>query len=140
MEQSLARNARLSSPFEGQPTRYNGCVYRLRNQLASVIRGWPGSRGKLTIGEKLTPLLGGTKDDQSSIVQIRMRAGHRMELDIRSETESWPYWTGRYDDELIRKLTSTFQTGDTVLDVGANVGPWTVPLSRALQQVGGKLF
>lgn len=74
------------------------------------------------------------------IVEARMKLGYRMVVDLRSGTEFLSYYTGDYDADRIRSMTRLFQPGWTVLDVGANVGFWTVPLARRLKALGGRVF
>jgi FkbM family methyltransferase len=61
-----------------------------------------------------------------------MHLGHRMLIDLRSETEAVAYYTGDYETQSIKSILKLIQPEWTVLDVGANVGFWTVPLACAL--------
>ncbi|MDP2738106.1 MAG: FkbM family methyltransferase [Pseudorhodobacter sp.] len=63
----------------------------------------------------------------------RMRDGTLMRLDLRSRTEWYSFYSGRYDESavsLIRKLLSRLD-GD-FLDVGGNVGMYAVRIAATL--------
>jgi FkbM family methyltransferase len=71
----------------------------------------------------------------------RMRLGHRLRLDLRSGTEWFAYYTGEFDD---RRITTAQRLlhgrGGAVVDAGANIGFWSVPLARHLAGTAGRLF
>jgi FkbM family methyltransferase len=84
-------------------------------------------------------LLTDVEDAGACLVQIRMRDGALMPLDVRSRTERWSYWTGEYDRRRIDALARCLDVGSVVLDVGANVGFYSIALGRRLASLGGKL-
>lgn len=61
-----------------------------------------------------------------------------MIVDLRGYTESASFYTRDYDTEEIRSVLRMFRPEWVVLDVGANVGFWTVPMAKALGP-GGKV-
>ncbi len=61
-----------------------------------------------------------------------MRLGHRMIVDLRAYAECASFYTHDYDTEEIRSVLRMFKSEWVVLDVGANVGFWTVPMTKAL--------
>lgn len=65
------------------------------------------------------------------LVIAQMRRGHRMRLDLRSHTEYLSYYTGAYDTAEIQSVSRLlrYRKGWTVLDVGANVGFWTIAIA-----------
>jgi FkbM family methyltransferase len=63
-----------------------------------------------------------------------------MRLDPRSETERAAIWTGEYDGELIAKCVSCLGVGEVALDIGANVGFWSVALAKKLSALGGRVY
>jgi FkbM family methyltransferase len=65
-----------------------------------------------------------------------MRLGYEMMVDLRAETEFLAYYTGEYDTRNIRSALRLVQPHWTILDVGANIGFWSVPLAHALKQSG----
>lgn len=69
-----------------------------------------------------------------------MKLGHRMIVDTRSMTEVSSLYTGEYDDAKIRFFIALMDEGSVFLDIGANVGFYTVTLARVAQQKHGKVF
>jgi len=67
-----------------------------------------------------------------------MRLNFSMLVDLRSTVECLAYYLGEYDSEYIRGLLRLFRPDWTVLDVGANIGFWTIPMASALRG-GGRL-
>lgn len=75
------------------------------------------------------------------IVAAPLWLGHRLLLDLRSSVQTAVYFSGRFDDELIafaRRVVG--RPGAVAVDVGANIGYWSVPLAQQLQAVGGRLL
>jgi FkbM family methyltransferase len=69
----------------------------------------------------------------SPVQETLMRDGTRIVLDLRSQTEMFSFYSGRYDDaaiSLIRKLLMRFD-GD-FLDVGGNIGMYAVRVVAGL--------
>ena len=68
-----------------------------------------------------------------------MRDGSRARWDLRDDAEALAYWLGEADDVVRDDLLARVSADATVLDVGANVGSWTVPLARRLAPGGGRV-
>lgn len=67
-----------------------------------------------------------------------MAAGHRMVLDVRAPAQREACATGRFDDDLVAAVCRLVGPGPaTLVDAGANVGLWTVPLARHAAAAGG---
>jgi FkbM family methyltransferase len=103
--------------------------------IASLARLAPRFRGKARVGAAVTRAL-----QPSQAMAVRMRDGSTLRLDPRSETERFAIWTGEYDCELMSQLSRCLSEGDTALDIGANVGFWTVALGKRLRDLRGMLF
>lgn len=72
------------------------------------------------------------------VVQGRTRLGHRLRLDLRSSVQATAYFSGRYDDRLIMLAQQLLRRpGGVALDIGANIGWWTVPLAHVTTDTGG---
>jgi len=65
-----------------------------------------------------------------------MLLGHRMIVDLRAYTEFASFYTHDYDTQEIRSVLRLFKPEWVVLDVGANVGFWTIPMAKALGPAG----
>lgn len=75
----------------------------------------------------------------SPLAIAKMRAGHRLCLDLRSGTEWLAYYTGRFDDARIGAARHLLRPGCVAVDAGANIGLWTVPLGGAAAERGGRV-
>jgi FkbM family methyltransferase len=59
------------------------------------------------------------------------RGGIAWDLDLTEGIDLYVYLTGRFEWQLSRVLMGLVRPGDTVVDVGANIGAHTLPLARA---------
>jgi FkbM family methyltransferase len=75
------------------------------------------------------------------LVSARMRLGHRLRLDLRSRTEWFAYYTGRYDDSRIQTAQRLLRrSGAVAVDAGATIGFWTVPPAKAVAARAGTVI
>lgn len=65
-----------------------------------------------------------------------MRLGHKMLVDLRSDTEFHAYYLGDFDTRAIGSALRLIRPDSTVLDVGANIGFWSIPLANHLKGQG----
>ncbi|MGH3999135.1 MAG: FkbM family methyltransferase [Pseudonocardiaceae bacterium] len=69
-----------------------------------------------------------------------MCTGHRILLDLRSGSEWFAFYTGESDDSRIAAAHLLLtEPGSIVIDAGANIGFWSVPLARRAADIGGRL-
>lgn len=71
---------------------------------------------------------------------VPMRGGHRILLDARAPMQARVAYSGRYDDRLIDFLRRLLPAGGVVLDVGANIGLYSIPLALEAMAKNGRLF
>lgn len=57
--------------------------------------------------------------------------GLRWRLDLSDNLQRVLYFTGHYEPRLLREVSRRVHPGDTVVDVGANIGTFALPLARA---------
>lgn len=62
-----------------------------------------------------------------------------LELDLREVIDSQLYYAGTFDPESIRVVRAMVHTGDTVVDVGANIGWFTLHLAEQVGSTGSVL-
>lgn len=108
--------------------------------LAGAYRRLPAFRGKALLGSAIGKSLAKVGISPRGHVTVKMRDGSLMRLDRRSRTEDWAYWTGEYDLKIINRLKTCLKPGCTVMDVGANVGFYSIPFGRHLGSTGGRVF
>jgi len=68
-------------------------------------------------------------------VSVRRR-GIRWHLDLREGIDLSIYLLGSFEPSVVRSYRRLVSAGDTVLDIGANVGAHTLPLARAVGPAG----
>lgn len=112
----------------------------LRRSIATLSRQLPSFRGKARLGVQVGRALTNAACDKDCIDTITMRDGTRMQIDVRSRTEQWTYWTGEYDAAIISRITSSLSRDCMVFDVGANVGFYSVALGNKLRNLDGRLL
>lgn len=108
-----------------------------REVLAQVIRSSPRIRGlgraSLLINEAFLKL------GADPNVLCPMRMGHRLHLDARVQAHAFAIYSGRYDDRKINYLIRHAKPGQQILDIGANIGFYTVPLALAARRIGASV-
>lgn len=104
---------------------------------ASVSRRAPEFRGKYSIGKLALRAAGGDLDKwQEPEFFVKLKTGHSLRIDVRSETHLAPLLCGTYDSDLIQRFTSLFEPGWVVLDIGANIGYYSIPFGHRLKELG----
>lgn len=69
-----------------------------------------------------------------TIVETVMQDGTKMLVDLSTRTERVSFYTGKYDSFFIETMKSLFNTNDCFLDVGANIGYYSVAIGNYLKQ------
>lgn len=108
----------------------------LRASAAELISHIPDFRGRNKLAYVVNRLL--LDPSAGSTAEVDMRLGHRMIVDLRAHTEFASFYTHDFDTHEIRSVLRMFTPDWVVLDVGANVGFWTIPMAKALGP-GGKV-
>ena len=62
--------------------------------------------------------------------------GNKFTRSLHRVYKKWITKTLKSDLEIIEKVSEFIHQGDLVLDIGANIGQWTVPLSKKVGQQG----
>jgi FkbM family methyltransferase len=109
----------------------------LMRSFARAGRTLPAVRGRGRLAIALTSLL--LKAGADPIVQCKMAAGHRLRLDCRVPGHSWAFFSGKYDDGKWSALLSFLRPGGTALDVGANIGFYTIPMAAFAKSIGAQV-
>ena len=118
---------------------------QMQNQAATILMELcgraghvlPDVRGRGRIAIALSSLL--MKAGANPVIEGRMASGHRMRLDCRVPSHCWAFFSGRYDDGKIAVLLPLLRPGGIALDVGANIGFYTVPLAIRAKTIGSRV-
>jgi len=109
---------------------------RLVDATARLSRSLPPLRGRGRAAQLLQHRVRPREDSWT----IRMRKGHRMAVPANS-SQSWrAAFTGSYDDEDIELFVRYIEPGSFVLDVGASLGFYTIPLGLAARRVAARVL
>jgi FkbM family methyltransferase len=96
----------------------------IRKVLRLFLQFYPREHGKYTILQKLYfPYLAPTENE---IEFVTMRRGFRMKLQPKELLQAHLYLFGTYELPVTNFLQHFLKTGDTVIDVGANIGYMTL--------------
>ena len=114
-------------------------IENVDNVIAAALRALPDVRGKANLAlrlrnirERRSPLDGTWK--------VRLSEGSEVCLP-RSSRMSWTVAvTGQWDRHLIAEVARYVRPETLVLDVGASIGMWTVPLARTAAEHGALLW
>ncbi|MBL8998219.1 MAG: FkbM family methyltransferase [Gemmatimonadetes bacterium] len=107
--------------------------------LAAASRALPAFRGKGRLALALHRRLQREAVARAPLRDVRMRDGSRARWDLRDEAEALACWLGEADDAVRDALLARVRPDAIVLDVGANVGWWSVPLARRVGPKGGRV-
>ncbi|AXT20794.1 FkbM family methyltransferase [Flavobacteriaceae bacterium AU392] len=77
-----------------------------------------------------------------SLMTAKMEDGTNMLVDISTKTERISFYTGKYDPELIKIIHSLLITDSCFLDIGANIGFYTISMGNYFksQKFSGKII
>jgi FkbM family methyltransferase len=109
-----------------------------RNIVSATTRLLPNIKGVGKASELLNGLF--LKLNCDPIAIAPMKLGHSMIVDTRTLTETRSFYTGDYDGAKIGFFIALMDEGSVFLDIGANVGFYTVPIARAARQKHGKVI
>jgi FkbM family methyltransferase len=110
----------------------------IRNSLAYFFRTLPDFKGKLRLGPAILPLMTNYLNEQECLVTIKMRDDTIMSLDLRSYLEQKVVFSCEYDADIINAISSILKPHSNVLDIGANVGLYSIPLGKKLKKLSGE--
>jgi FkbM family methyltransferase len=115
-----------------KPFQTKGLQTKALKIAAYIFRKSPRFKGKGRAAEFIGSLLTPGADP---IVSCKMAAGHRLQLDCRVQSHCRAYFSGEYDDVKISTLLSFLRKNGAVLDIGANIGFYTVPMARKAERL-----
>ncbi len=108
----------------------------LYDGAARVARSLPHFRGKWQVVDSLHRALLPLRSAEDDLRTVRMKDGSLMTWSLRDPAEGRAVWLGMWDDDIRNAVFARLTTGAVVLDIGASVGAWTVPMARRLGTAG----
>src|SRR5215831_14995451 len=110
-------------------------TYRLK-YIPEILRWFPPETpGKARLARRLLGQSLGARD-------VRISGRHGVEFITPSLQESVGFYLlvdGVYESELLNFILSKLQTGSVFIDVGANIGSFTLPVGKSLD-TGGRVI
>ncbi|MEX2586901.1 MAG: FkbM family methyltransferase [Actinomycetota bacterium] len=107
--------------------------------MARVARALPPVRGRARAGMWMYQRLGSAAAAAPAPVTVHMRRGHRMRVPVSSRQTWRALASGRYDDHEIELLAPLVKPGCMVLDIGASLGFYTIPLGVMARDAGAQV-
>ncbi|MFF4735065.1 FkbM family methyltransferase [Streptomyces sp. NPDC001262] len=112
----------------------------MRNNVAEAlitagrwyVRHAPGAPGKGPLAAALNPRL----RDRPRRAVVRARCGSRMAVDTQDLIQRYIYMFGAWEPHMTRWLQRRLQPGDTFVDVGANIGYFSLLASQLVGPSG----
>lgn len=73
-----------------------------------------------------------------SNVVSEMKDGTKMLVDLSTRTERMSFYTGKYDSFFIQTIKSLLQVDSCFLDIGANIGFYTIAIGNYLKEINSE--
>lgn len=108
----------------------------LYDGAARSARSLPHFRGKWHVVDWLHRALLPLRSAGDDLRTVRMKDGSLMTWNLRDSDEGRAAWLGIWDDFIRAAVFARLAPGAVILDVGASVGAWTVPMARRLNAAG----
>lgn len=110
------------------------------NTIGNCSRHFPNFKGKNRLMTPLITLLIDNKSEDECIKTIKMHDSSLMKIDLRT-WQKLAFFTGEYDSDIISLLSKILKPKSIVLDVGANVGFYSIAWGMKLKKLtGAQLF
>lgn len=110
----------------------------LLRMLAAYVRRVPEHRGQWRIA-RLTAAWAPLLRKLRRPLVVRLKDGSRLLVDGSSQTGRIAFATGTYEPRSTALIRASVRPGDTVVDVGANIGYFSIVAARAVGR-GGRVF
>jgi len=107
--------------------------------IAKIFRNTPHFKGKYRIGKVLQKILNPSSKWKQSEFFIQLKNKSILYIDINSNIHNIPFWTGlRRDEKIINLILKNVSMDWVVLDIGANIGNYSIPIAKKLHPLNGK--
>ncbi len=108
--------------------------------IAYISRNTFHFKGKYRICKLIEKTLNPKKKWKNPTFYISLKDNRKMFIDVRSHTHSVAFWCGKYDNEILNKFCSLFKENWTVLDIGANIGYYSIGFGQRLKTLNGTVL
>ncbi len=108
-----------------------GFANRILKVLSSITRKLPYHRKLNQIYKHYNRLL--LALGAEPIVKAKMQDGTTMLVDLSTKTERISFYTGKYDPDLIAIIHSLFNPNSCFLDIGGNIGYYSVSMGHFIR-------
>jgi FkbM family methyltransferase len=105
------------------------------NFVARVTRNVPYFRGLGTLYRSFNRLM--TRRGAQPLVMAPMKDRTRLKVDLRTNTDVDAFYRGEYDSHLLKTVCSLVRPDACFLDVGANIGFYTIAVAALLRSQDG---
>src|SRR5262249_55810554 len=109
-------------------------VNELRSCAVRATRALPRFRGYGRLAKALNSYVLRAGGCPTTIAH--MRVGHCLVLDLRVRSQAWAHFSGQYTDAQIKVLSSYLPQRGVFVDVGANIGFFSIPIAVVASRVG----
>lgn len=108
---------------------------RLRHATAAILRTLPPFPGRYRVASAIHRRVG----DGQQCYMAKLRFGGSMLVDLTQVVQFEIFYLGDWEQNVVRALQRFVRPGDIVLDLGANVGFFTILLAKCVGS-GGHVF
>ena len=112
--------------------------HRLRDAAATILSALPHFRGKGRLTLLLDSVLTDYEDPRSFNAVAKIE-GVRARVDLRVFSEKFIFYYREYESEYVATVRRLYRGGN-FLDVGSNVGIYSVCMADAVRRAGGRIF
>ncbi len=102
--------------------------------VARFFRNIPHFKGKYQLGMFIQKLFNKSNKWNQPEFFIEFKNKTHLFIDVRSNTHSVPFWTGKRDQKIITLIQKMISPESVILDVGANIGYYAIPLAFHLKK------
>ncbi len=108
----------------------------------SILKGFSTVSRKIVYHRKLNQLYKNVNKmllaaGADPIVIAKMTDGTVMKVDLSTRTERVSYYTGKYEPSTFAIIYTLFNPNATFLDIGANIGFYTIPMGNLIKVKNG---
>jgi FkbM family methyltransferase len=107
---------------------------KLINYFGYLFRFLPRFKGKGRLYGLINSVLIKNLKLEEFIVDVPMNDGSCIKVDLRSGTEFGVFYEGNYDPVKLNTLKAIFQGTGNIIDVGANIGFYSVSLAKHISE------